>query len=149
MINKDELIKGSLDFINKYKRLPLYKEDDIEVEKLNDNNEIELRTYRALKYVNEHFKNQNKFAEYLLKEKIITYKSIADIIGYSETITTNAIVKQTKNPQAEVRRQLHIFFNKDLYKELGEYANLCSGCTKRCKQHYFVEVKCKNYKEKK
>ena len=119
------------------------------MEKLNNKNEIELRTYRALKYVNEHFKNQDKFADYLLKEKIITYKSIADIIGYSETITTNAIVKQTKNPQAEVRRQLHIFFNKDLYKELGEYANLCSGCTKRCKQHYFVEVKCKNYKEKK
>ena len=63
MINKDELIKGSLEFIDKYKRLPLYKEDDIVVERLNDENEIELRSYRALKYVNEHFKNQNKFAE--------------------------------------------------------------------------------------
>ena len=150
MINKDELIKGSLDFINKYKRLPLYKEDDIEVEKLNDNNEIELRSYRALKYINEYFKNQDKFADYLLKEKIITYKSIANIIGYSETITTNAITKTTKNPDVGVRRAIDIFFNKDYYeKELGLYASLCEKCTKRCKQHYFVEVECKKYKAKK
>lgn len=151
MIKKDELIKGSLKFIDKYKRLPFYKEDDIEVEKLNDNNEIELRPYRALKYVDEYFENQDKFADYLLKEKIITYKSIADIIGYSETITTNAITKTTKNPDVGVRRAIDIFFNKDYYeKELGLYANLCVKCTSRkCKQFYFVEVNCKNYKAKK
>ena len=150
MINKDELIKGSLDFINKYKRLPLYKEDDIVVERLNDENEIELRSYRALKYVNEHFKNQSKFAEYLLKEKIITYKSIADIIGYSETITTNAITKSTKNVDVGVRRQLELFFNKDYYeKELGKYSNKCAGCKKQCKQFYWVDVaRCKEYSKK-
>ena len=150
MINKDELIKGSLDFINKYKRLPLYKEDDIEVEKLNDNNEIELRSYRALKYINEYFKNQDKFADYLLKEKIITYKSIADIIGYSETITTNAITKSTKNVDVGVRRQLELFFNKDYYeKELGKYNSKCEGCKKQCKQFYWVDVAmCKEYSKK-
>lgn len=150
MINKDELIKGSLVFIDKYKRLPLYKEDDIAVEKLNDENEIELRTYRALKYVNEHFKNQDKFADYLLKEKIITYKSIADIIGYSETITTNAITKSTKNVDVGVRRQVELFFNKDYYeKELGKYNNKCAGCKKQCKQFYWVDVaRCKEYSKK-
>ena len=151
MINNDELIKGSLDFINRYQRLPCNREDSIEVEKLNDDNEIEIRTYKALKYINELFGGQDKFADYLLKEKIITYKSIADIIGYSETITTNAITKTTKNPDVGVRRAIDIFFNKDYYeKELGLYASLCEKCTSRkCKQFYFVEVKCKNYKAKK
>ena len=151
MINKDELIKGSLEFIDKYKRLPLYKSDDIVVEKLNDENEIELRTYKALKYVNEHFKNQNKFAEYLLKEKIITYKSIADIIGHSETVITNAITKSTKSPDVRVRRAIDVFFNKDNYeKELGKYASRCVDCTSRaCKQFYWVDVRCPNFKAKK
>lgn len=150
MINNDELIKGSLDFINRYKRLPCNREDSIEVEKLNDDNEIEIRTYKALKYINELFGGQEKFAKYLLDNEIITYKLIANTLGLTELIIRNAMTKQTKNPQPEVRRGLEIFFNDDLYKELGLYASLCEKCTKRnCKQFYWVEVKCKNYKEKK
>ena len=151
MINNDELIKGSLDFINRYKRLPCNREDSIEVEKLNDDNEIEIRTYKALKYINELFGGQEKFAKYLLDNEIITYKSIADIIGYSETITTNAITKSTKNVDVGVRRQLELFFNKDYYeKELGKYASRCVDCTSRaCKQFYWVDVRCPNFKAKK
>lgn len=150
MINNDELIKGSLDFINRYKRLPCNREDSIDVEKLNDDNEIEIRTYKSLKYINELFGGQEKFAKHLLDNEIITYKLIADTLGLTEVVVRNAIMKQTKNPQPEVRRGLEVFFNDDLYKELGLYASLCEKCTSRkCKQFYWVEVKCKNYKEKK
>lgn len=150
MINKDELIKGSLVFIDKYKRLPCNREDSIEVEKLNDDNEIEIRTYKSLKYINELFGGQEKFAKYLLDNEIITYKSIADIIGYSETITTNAITKTTKNVDVGVRRQLELFFNNDYCeKELGKYSNKCTGCKKQCKQFYWVDVaRCKEYSKK-
>lgn len=148
-ITKQQFLDGTLKFIQSYKRLPFMDEDDIEAETIGKDGKKELRPYRASRYIKEYYDTQDKLTESLLDNKLITYKSIADILGLTEVVTRNATTKETKNPQPNVRRQLHIFFNKDLYKELGEYANLCSGCTKRCKQHYFVEVKCKNYKEKK
>lgn len=148
-ITKEQFLDGVLKFINTYGRLPYIEEDDIEVSIVVKNGKKELRPYRASRYIKEYYNTQDKLTESLLDNKLITYKSIANTLGLTEVVTRNAITKQTKNPQAEVRRQLHMFFNKDLYKELGEYANLCSRCNKRCKQHYFVDVKCKNYKEKK
>lgn len=148
-ITKQQFLDGVLKFIQSYNRLPYIEEDDIEVNIVVKNGKKELRPYRASRYIKEFYDTQDKLTESLLDSKLITYKSIADTIGLTEVVTRNAITKQTKSPQAKARRQLHIFFNKDLYKELGEYANLCSGCTKRCKQHYFVDVRCKKYKEKK
>lgn len=87
----------------------------------------------------------------LFDKNIITYKLIADITGLTETVVKNIITKETKNPDIEARRMIHIFFNKDFYeKELGKYNDRCIGCKKKCKIDYYAAiVVCPNYKEKK
>lgn len=124
-------------------------EDDIEVEIKNKKGEVELRPYRANKYIKEYFTNEDNLVEYLFDKKIITYKIISEILKLTETVVKNAIEKETKNPQTDVRKKIHLFFNKDYYEELGKYAKLCSKCTKKCKQVYYVPVECKKYKAKK
>ena len=139
------------DFINEFKRLPFLPEDDIKVPIKNDNGEIELRPYRSNRYVSEYYGSQDKMIEELFDKGIISYKLIADILGLTETLVRNAITKETKKPQTEVRHGLHIFFNKDLYeKELGKYNDRCAeSCSRRCKQYYFSDTTlCSRYKRK-
>lgn len=153
MINQDELIKGTLQFIEKYKRLPYQKEDDIEVQKLNDKNEVEIKPYRASKYIKEYYTNQDKFTEALFKQNVITYNLVGNILGLTPTVIKNTITKSNKNPDIKVRRQLEVFFNKDFYKgELPALNEVCKTCAKKadCGQYYWVDlVGCKKYREKK
>ena len=150
-ITKQQFDDNIINFINIYKRLPYLSEDDIGVEFINDKKEKELRPYRASRYIKEFYGSQDKMSKELLKNKVITYKSIADVLGLTETLVANAITGETANPQKEVRRGIDLFFNKDYYEKLGKYATRCGSCTSRsCKQFYWVEVtSCKNYKERK
>ena len=145
--------EGSIpDFINKYRRLPFLREDDVEIEVKNDDGEIEKRPYRANRYINEYYGSQDNMVQELFDTGIISYKTIAKILGLTETVVKNAITLETKNPKIEVRRRLHIFFNKDFYeKELGRYNDRCqNNCSRRCKQYYFSDTYlCSKYKAKK
>lgn len=148
-ITKQQFIDSIPNFIYNFDRLPYMNEDDVEVKIINDDKKEEIRPYRASRYINEFFNTKDELTKELFDKKIISYKLIADTLGLTEVVVRNAITKETKTPQQEVRRKLHMFFDKDLYEELGGHANLCNSCTRRCKQHYFVDVRCKNYKEKK
>ena len=127
------------------------KEDDVEVEIKNEDGEIEIRPYRANKYIEKYFESQENMSKELFDKNIITYKLIADTIGLTETVVKNIITKGTKNPEIHNRRMIHIFFNKDFYeKELGKYNDRCMDCKKKCKMDYYATiVVCPNYKEKK
>lgn len=151
MINQDQLIKGILEFINIYKRLPYYVEDDINVEIINDEGKLEFRPYRALKYVKENFDNQDKCTQYLLDNKLITYKIISEIIKIDRDRLEKLLNKEISEPEIHERRQIEIFFNKDYFEELGKWNDLCSGCSQnKCQQLYWVRVvSCGKYKEKK
>lgn len=152
MINKDELIEGTLNFINTYERLPYLSDDDIEVEKLNDNNELELNPYRAGKYIKEFFKNQDKYSNYLLQENILTYETISQIINIKINRLKELLGGNAKNVEISERRAIHIFFNKDFYKKLGKLNSHCKNCmnNKTCGQEYWVTVvHCPKFKDSK
>ena len=140
MINQDQLIKGILEFINLYKRLPYYIEDEIEVEVTNDEGELELRPYRALKYVKECFANQDKCTQYLFDNRLITYEMISEIINIDENRLEKLLNKDIKVPDVMERRYIELFFNKDYFSELGNYTEICNGCSKKCQKPYWVGV---------
>ncbi len=126
--------------------------DDVNIEIENDKGEIETRYYRANRYISEYYGSEKKMTDDLFRKNIISYKLIADTLGLTETLVRNAMTLETKSPQLEVRRRLHIFFNNDFYeKTLSPYATKCTDCTKRaCKQDYWVEViSCRKYNKKK
>lgn len=151
-ITKKQFEDSIPDFIHKFKRLPYMKEDDVEVKIKNDNGEIESKPYRARKYIREYYDNQDNMTEELFDKGVISYESIADVLGLTPTLVKNAMTLSTKNPEIKVRRKLDIFFNKDFYEnELGKYNTKCMGCGRRkCKQDYYVDIiSCKRYKEKK
>lgn len=151
MINQNELIDGTLKFVNQYQRLPYLSEDNIEVEKENDEGEMELKPYRAVKYVKEYFINQDKYSEYLIESGLLTYDKIAEIINIDKNRLKKLANKEIDKPDIGERRTLELFFNKDYYPELGQYSNVCESCTKReCKLSYWVQViNCPKYKKKK
>lgn len=125
-------------------------EDDVEVECEDNNGGLIYRPYRANRYIQEYFSNQDKLTEFLFDKNVISYKLIADTLNLTETVTRNAITKRTVSPKLEVRRLIHMFFNKDYYEELGKFATLCAKCARRkCKQNYDAQVECKNYMTKK
>lgn len=148
-ITKEQFDGSIIPFVNKYKRLPYLSEDDVEVE-IEVDGEIEVRPYRASRYISAFYGNQDKMTKYLIDNKIITYKLVAEITGYTETLISNVMEKKTKNPNVRVRRAVDIFFNKDYYeKELDKFADRCENCKLRsCKQSYWVEVRCPNFKAK-
>lgn len=99
-----------------------------------------MRTYRASRYIKEYYETQDNLTDELFDKKIITYSSIGQVLGVSGTIIRNAITKETKNPQPNVRRGLDIFFNKDFYEELGKYSGVSEECKKECQHPYWVNV---------
>ena len=150
MINQDQLIKGILEFINMHKRLPYIAEDDIDVPITNDEGELELRPYRALKYVKEIFANQEKCTQYLLDNKLITYEMISEIIKIDRDRLENLLSKKISEPEIKERRQIEVFFNRDYFEELGKWNDMCTKCSKKCQQFYWVNlISCNKFKEKK
>lgn len=149
MINKNELIDGTLKFISQYQRLPYLSEDDIAVDKPNDKGAMELKPYRAVKYVKEYFDNQDKYSEYLIENKLLTYDKIAEIIDIDKNRLKKLINKEVDKIDNNERRRIELFFNKDYYPELGKYNSVCEGCSKRgCKQVYWVMmIGCNKYKK--
>lgn len=99
-----------------------------------------MRPYRASKYITEYYKTKNKLTDVLFDKQIITYKSIGDVLGYTETIIRNAVTKSVKNPDIKLRRAIHIFFDKDFYATLGKYNGVNDECKKECKHPYWVDV---------
>ncbi|MGJ0846613.1 hypothetical protein ACR77J_07985 [Tissierella praeacuta] len=141
MINKDELIKGTLNFIKKYERLPFMNGDDIEVEKLNDDNEIELRPYRGKKYVDELFGGQDKFTKYLLDNNILTLEIVSQYTKVKPDRIIELMSGKAEDIEASERRAIDIFFNKDYYeKKLGKYNGVNDKCRKECQFPYWVKV---------
>ena len=140
MINKDELIKGTLRFIEKYERLPFINGDDIEVEKLNDKNEIELRPYRGKKYVDELFGGQDKFTKYLLDNNILTLEIVSQYTKVKPNRIAELLTKKAKNVDVSERRAIDLFFNKDYYEKLGKYNGVNDICRKECQFPYWVKV---------
>lgn len=152
MINQEELIQGTLKFLNSYKRLPCLKEDDIEIEKLNDEGETEMRSYRSLKYIKEYFGNHEKYTEYLLENKILTYEKIAECVNIPVRRLKELLKGDIGNIEVSERHVLDIFFNYDLYSHLGMMCKYCSDCTKRrsCGQDYWVRIiHCPRYNKRK
>ena len=152
MINKDELIKGTLEFMNKYQRLPYLPDDDIAVEVENKDGEQEMRYYRAGKYIIEYYESQGGFTEYLLNEKIITSKMISEYINIPLKRLDVLLGGEATSVTKRERRAVDIFFNNDYYEELGIYSDLCKDCTKvkTCGQSYEVDIiNCLKYKQSK
>lgn len=123
--------------------MPYLKEDNIKIEFQEDNGEVELRPYRANRYIGEYYGSQEKATKELFDKEIITYDIVAKVISLTPTVVKNIINKEIKNPNSNARRRIEIFFNKDFYKELGRYNDrFCANCTKRkkCGQAYWVDV---------
>lgn len=148
-ITKKQFNNSVINFINRYRRLPFLLGDEVEFN-INKDDEEKKITYRASTYIEKFYGTRENMSEELLSDRVITHKLIADTLGVSTAVIRNAISKDTANPRNEVRRGLDIFFGKDLYeKELGSYNKKCTECTKRCKQHYWVEVvHCSMYDKK-
>ena len=140
MITKKQLITGTLNFIPKYKRLPYYFDDDIEVKKRDKNNKLILSPFRTNKYIKKYFGTQNKYTKYLLDNKKITYDIISEIIKIEENRLKKLLNRKIKNPTAKDRRQIEIFFNKDYFPKLDKYNDMCSKCKEKCKQPYWADI---------
>ena len=153
MINQNELIKGTLNFVKQYKRLPYYIDDDIEVEKLNEtNNEYELKPFRATKYIKEFYGTHDKFIDYILTESIITYEEISEYTNVEIKRIKELLTGKVDKVGVRERRAIHNFFGKNYYKHLGVVCDYCKDCTnnKKCGQDYWVTVViCPKYKQKK
>lgn len=148
-IAKEQFLNSIPNFIAKHKRLPYLQEDDVLVEAKNDYGEIEARPYRASRYISAFYGSQDKMTEALFNKEILTYELIAATLGLTETLVCNAIEKETKNPQLEVRRGLHIFFNKDFYEDnLDKHHSTCENCKNTCKQEYWVGLSCRKFVDK-
>lgn len=146
-ITKEQFDEGVINFIHKFKRLPYMDGDDIEVEFKNDDGEIELRPYRSNKYIKAFYDNQNTMTEQYFKNGALSYEFIAGMFGLTGTIVKNIMGCKTKKPAVEARRYLDMFFNKDFYEgSLSIYCDECTNCKKKCKQHYYAIVRCKNKK---
>ena len=148
-ITKEQFINSIIPFINTYKRLPLLPEDNVEIE-IDVDGEIEIRPYRAGRYIKEFFLTQDKMTKELFEQGIITYKLIGEVSGLTETVVKNIVEQSTKTPDTHARKMVHIFLNVDYYeKALGKYSERCKDCSKQCKQFYWVEmIGCAKYKAK-
>lgn len=136
--------KSIIDFISIYERLPFIDEDEIYI-KVTNNDIVEERPFKAGKYIKEYYKTKDRLVEYLFDNNLVTYKMIAEIYETTPTIIRNAITKKTAKPDIKVRRSIEMFFNKDYYKELGEYTDRCTKCKRKCKQFYWTRIfSCKN-----
>ena len=149
-ITKEQFNDSTLNFIKRYQRLPYQPEDEVEVLTTNEENEEEIKVYRANRYIKEYYKTQIKMSQELLKNNIVTYKMISELTGISETILKNAINKENKTIDVSVRKAIDIFFNHDYYKELGEYSKKCEECQGcKCMKPYFMSViYCPDFKKK-
>lgn len=115
----------------------------------NKDDEVEYRPYKAKKYIEEYYKTQNNMIKELFDKKILTYELVSDITGIKIDVLKDMINKKIKQPDIRLRRRLHIFFNKDFYKHLGEYNSRCMDCRwRKCKQPYYVTIDvCLKYKK--
>lgn len=151
LITQDELIKGILNFINTYERLPYINGDDIEVEKINDEGEIELRPFRSIKYVRSYFGDHNKCTEYLLDNNILTYDLVEKHTQIKASRVKSLLSGKATRVNWQERWQIDKFFNNDFYTKLDKYAKRCMSCSKskECGQDYWVEVvHCAKYNKK-
>lgn len=151
MVNKEELIKGTLEFINIFERLPYLKEDDIEVGKLDDDNEIIIKPFRSLKYVNELFGSKEKFTKHLLDSNILSLETVSKYTGVKVDRLKELLSEKAEDVNIRERRLIHVFFDVDYYYKQGEYAKKCIDCKnkKKCGQEYWVDVlQCKKHKKK-
>lgn len=151
-IAKEQFLSGIIPFVKFYKRLPYLNEDDVIIEiKDDEKDEIIEKTYRAKRYIEAYFNNQDELTEYLFDNNIITYELISECTRQTPTVIKNIMDATTKKPDKTVRHIVELFFNKDFYKgKLSSYADMCDDCTQKCKHDYFVSViSCPKYKKSK
>lgn len=161
VIDKDDFVKASLDFLGHYGRLPYMKEDEVlltieeEVingEGLKETRELD-RYYTSLKYVKGHFGSPEEMTQYLLDEDKLTFARIAELITIPEKRVKELYSGDATKVETHERRMIELFFNDDLYADLGHgLSKHCSDCTKskQCGQPYWVSViSCPKFKKKK
>lgn len=160
VIDKEEFVKASLDFLEYYGRLPYMKEDDVLVtlkeETLDSEGHREIREqeryYTSLKYVKGHFDTPENMTQYLLDEGLLSYGDIADAITIPEKRVKELMSGEAQKVETHERRMIELFLNKDLYEDLGHgLSHHCSDCTKskQCGQPYWVAVvSCPKFKKK-
>lgn len=160
VIDKNEFVKASLEFLDYYGRLPYMREDDVlvkvEEETTGNNGKREIkqldRMYTSLKYVKGYFDTPENMTQYLLDEKLLSYGDIAETISIPETRVVELMSGEAKKVENHERRMIELFLNKDLYEDLGHgLSNHCSNCTKskQCGQPYWVAVvSCPKFKKK-
>ena len=124
--------------------MPYISDDDILVSIKNEDGKMEDLPYRANKYIKRYFKNQDNLTNYLFDKCILTYELISKITGIEASRLKSLMRGRLKKVDADERRQLEIFFNKDYYKKLGKLNSKCCSCKKqkKCGQHYWVNVVC-------
>lgn len=148
-ITKKQFIDGTIDFVNTYQRLPFLLGDDVEVEIKNDEGEMELRPFRANKYIKEYFIDQDKMSAELISSGELTYTCISKLISIDAKLLEDVISKNIKEIDNVNRICIENFFNKDYFPKQNKYANECKDCKNSCKQKYNVVImQCKKKKKK-
>jgi len=149
-ITKKQFNNSIVPFILVYKRLPFNSEDDIAVEIKNDDGELEVRPYRAGRYINSFYKSADNMITELFAKKIITYELVGEITGIEIKVLKDIISGKLKKTDNITRIFVENFFDKDYFDKDDKYAVKCMGCKNKCKQKYNVTVtSCKKYKSKK
>lgn len=124
--------------------MPYISDDDVLVPMKNKDGKIEDLPYRANKYIRRYFKNQDNLTKYLFDKDILTYELMSEITGIKVSRLKSLMRGKLKRVDADERKQLEIFFNKDYYKKLGNSNPKCDSCKKqkKCGQYYWVNVVC-------
>lgn len=148
-ITKQQFVDGTINFIHAYKRLPYLPEDDVNVNVINNEGEVDVKIYRAGKYVKGYYKTQDKMTTELISSGELTYKEISKIIGIDVKLLESVINGELKEIDNVNRICIENFFNKDYFPKQSKFAETCKDCKNSCKQKYNVAVmQCKK-KEKK
>lgn len=137
---KKDIIDGVLMFYKKTSRLPVHKEDKIQV---GDG------LVSASLNINREFGDQEKLVEYLLDKEYTSYEKIADIVKDTPARVKNLMTRNVKKADIDLRRKLDVLLGVDYYNKIDTpYHTMCQRCKKDCKQHYYVMLSCKKYTKK-
>lgn len=161
---KQEQLKAIMTFIETYERLPYYRDEDVVFYEKDDSGELVERPLRAWMQSNEFLgieskynikRTSSKLFEYLRDTEKLTDDNIRKFCSLPDTTNVELLFSGERSQvSTHERRQVHKFLGYDLYEKMGEYALVCSQCSKlkKCKmpQEYWVEViKCPDFKKQK
>lgn len=148
-ITKKQFNDSIIPFIEKYKRLPFLPEDDVEIKVKNEKDQMEIRPYRAGRYISSFYKTQENMIEKILEDKVITYELVEEVTGVKKNTLKDIISGKDMKKDNVARICVENFFDKDFFKKENKFADKCITCKSKCKQKYnVILVKCKNFEKK-